>query len=82
MPTRRLTCCAPLQRPRSACPPADSIGCAIFSAPRPRTGIVAMLLAQVNRRGSTVPQRTYADFRNLLCAAVEVLDRTPVLDGR
>ena len=41
-----------------------------------------MLLAQVNRRGSTVPQRTYADFRNLLCAAVEVLDRTPVLDGR
>lgn len=36
----------------------------------PRTGIVAVLLAQVDPRANKSPQRTDPDFRNLLFAAV------------
>ena len=39
----------------------------------PRTGIVAVLLAQIDPRGNTTSQRTYVDFRNLLFAAVTTL---------
>jgi CubicO group peptidase (beta-lactamase class C family) len=42
----------------------------------PRTGIVAVLLAQVDPRGNTSPQRTDPDFRNLLFASLERLDRS------
>jgi CubicO group peptidase (beta-lactamase class C family) len=40
----------------------------------PRTAIVAVLMAQVDPRGNTTPQRTGPDFRNLLFASVERLD--------
>lgn len=40
----------------------------------PRTGIVAVLLTQVDPRGNSSPQRTGPDFRNLLFAAVERVD--------
>jgi CubicO group peptidase (beta-lactamase class C family) len=40
----------------------------------PRTGIVAVLLTQVDPRGNKSPQRTDPDFRNLLFASVEHLD--------
>ena len=36
----------------------------------PRTGIVAVLLTQVDPRGASAPQRTDADFHNLLFASV------------
>jgi CubicO group peptidase (beta-lactamase class C family) len=36
----------------------------------PKTGVVAVLLAQVDRSGNKAPQRTYQDFRNLLFATV------------
>ena len=40
----------------------------------PRTGIVAVLLTQVDPRGNKSAQRTDPDFRNLLFASVERLD--------
>ena len=42
----------------------------------PRTGIVGVLLTQIDPRGNTTPQRTDVDFRNLLFAAVTRLDPT------
>jgi CubicO group peptidase (beta-lactamase class C family) len=39
----------------------------------PRTGLVAVLMTQVNPVGSTVPRRTEGDFRGLLFAAVRTL---------
>jgi CubicO group peptidase (beta-lactamase class C family) len=48
----------------------------------PRTGIVAVLLAQVDPRGNKSPQRTDPDFRDLLFAAVERLEPTPAPTGR
>jgi CubicO group peptidase (beta-lactamase class C family) len=48
----------------------------------PRTGIVAVLFAQVDPRGNKSPQRTAPDFRNLLFAAVERLDPVPTQAGR
>lgn len=42
----------------------------------PRSGIVAVLMAQLDPRGNTTPQRTDPDFRNLLFASVERLDRS------
>jgi CubicO group peptidase (beta-lactamase class C family) len=43
----------------------------------PRTGIVAVLLTQVDPRGSGPPQRTEPDFRDLLFASVERIDAEP-----
>jgi CubicO group peptidase (beta-lactamase class C family) len=43
----------------------------------PRTGIVAVLLTQVDPRGNKSPQRTDPDFRNLLFASVEHIDPSP-----
>ena len=40
----------------------------------PRTGLVAVLLTQIDPLGNKVPQRTEADFRNLLYAAVTSVD--------
>jgi CubicO group peptidase (beta-lactamase class C family) len=40
----------------------------------PRTGIVAVLLAQVDPRGGGPPQHTDTDFRDLLFASVERID--------
>jgi len=40
----------------------------------PRTGIVAVLLTQIDPRGNKSPLRTDADFRNLLFASVERID--------
>jgi CubicO group peptidase (beta-lactamase class C family) len=40
----------------------------------PRSGIVAVLLAQLDPRGNAAPQRTDADFHNLLFAAVAGLE--------
>jgi CubicO group peptidase (beta-lactamase class C family) len=40
----------------------------------PRTGLVAVLLCQVNPAGNISPQRTYVDFRNQLFATVATLD--------
>jgi CubicO group peptidase (beta-lactamase class C family) len=40
----------------------------------PRTGIVAVLLTQVDPRSNSSPQRTDPDFRNLLFASVERLE--------
>jgi len=37
----------------------------------PKTGLVAILLAQIDPSGNKQPQRTDVDFRNLLFAAVE-----------
>jgi CubicO group peptidase (beta-lactamase class C family) len=43
----------------------------------PRTGIVAVLLTQVDPRGNQSPQRTDPDFRDLLFASVERIDAEP-----
>ena len=43
----------------------------------PRSGIVAVLLTQVDPRGNQSPQRTDPDFRNLLFASVERIDPPP-----
>jgi len=43
----------------------------------PRTGIVAVLLTQVDPRGNQSPQRTDPDFRDLLFASVERIDPPP-----
>jgi hypothetical protein len=43
----------------------------------PRTGIVAVLLTQVDPRSNKSPQRTDPDFRNLLFACVERIDPAP-----
>ena len=48
----------------------------------PRTGIVGVLLTQIDPRGNTTPQRTDVDFRNLLFAAVTRLDPTAGCLGR
>jgi CubicO group peptidase (beta-lactamase class C family) len=48
----------------------------------PRTGIVAVLFAQVDPRGNKSPQRTDPDFRNLLFAAVERLEPVATPAGR
>jgi CubicO group peptidase (beta-lactamase class C family) len=48
----------------------------------PRTGIVAVLMAQVDPRGNTSPQRTDPDFRNLLFAAVDRLEPITLPVGR
>jgi CubicO group peptidase (beta-lactamase class C family) len=48
----------------------------------PRTGIVAVLFAQVDPRGNKSPQRTDPDFRNLLFAAVERLEPAATHAGR
>jgi CubicO group peptidase (beta-lactamase class C family) len=40
----------------------------------PQSGIVAVLMTQLNPVGNAEAQRTYADFRNLLYAAVATLD--------
>jgi len=47
----------------------------------PRTGIVAVLLAQVDPRGNKSPQRTDPDFRNLLFASLERLDASSRITG-
>jgi CubicO group peptidase (beta-lactamase class C family) len=43
----------------------------------PRTGIVAVLLTQMDPRGGGPPQRTDPDFRDLLFASVERIDPPP-----
>jgi len=43
----------------------------------PKTGITAVLLAQVDPSGNKTPQRTYQDFRNLLFATVTTSHDTP-----
>jgi CubicO group peptidase (beta-lactamase class C family) len=40
----------------------------------PKTGIVAVLLAQLDPSGNKTPQRTYYDFRNLLFATVSKME--------
>jgi CubicO group peptidase (beta-lactamase class C family) len=47
----------------------------------PRSGIVAVLLTQVDPRGNQSPQRTDPDFRNLLFASVERIDPPPADGG-
>jgi len=47
----------------------------------PRTGIVAVLLTQVDPRGNRSPQRTDPDFRDLLFASVERIDAEPAQAG-
>jgi CubicO group peptidase (beta-lactamase class C family) len=42
----------------------------------PATGLVAVLLTQVDPRGNTAPQRTDVDFHNLVFSALETLDVT------
>ena len=47
----------------------------------PKTGLVAVLMTQVDPRAG-VRQRTYNDFRNLLYAAVEQMDGPAASAGR
>jgi len=47
----------------------------------PRTGIVAVLMTQVDPRGNQSPQRTDPDFRDLLFASVEHIDAEPAQPG-
>jgi CubicO group peptidase (beta-lactamase class C family) len=46
----------------------------------PRSGVVAVLMTQVDPRGNQAPQRTDPDFRNLLFASVERIDPPPAHD--
>lgn len=48
----------------------------------PKTGIVAVLLTQVDPLGTKVPQRTDVDFHNLLYAAVTALEPPSKLSRR
>jgi CubicO group peptidase (beta-lactamase class C family) len=47
----------------------------------PHTGIVAVLLAQVDPRGNKTPQRTDPDFRNLLFASLERIEPPTAASG-
>ena len=48
----------------------------------PTTGIVAVLLTQIDPLGTKVPQRTDVDFHNLLYAAVTALEPPSKLSRR
>jgi CubicO group peptidase (beta-lactamase class C family) len=46
----------------------------------PRSGVVAVLLTQMDPRGNQTPQRTDPDFRDLLFACLERIDPPPAQD--
>jgi len=48
----------------------------------PKTGVVAVLLTQIDPLGTKVPQRTDVDFHNLLYAAVTAVDPPSRLKNR